>query len=213
MGAGWKEIDYTMAGIPYDKPIVRIRRLNEALTIIRSMWTQEKTLFKGKYYNLSEMVKAGELPEGEHPKIMVGGSGKQLLTVAGRHADIAGIANVARADAILKSLAQVKNRIEWVKDSARKCGRDLEEIEFQMEFPYATITDNPEPILEQYAKRLGVSADVLKSNPHALIGSVDEIVDRLLMIREETDISYMVFGPTIVEAFDVFANQVIPALS
>jgi hypothetical protein len=48
---------------------------------------------------------------------------------------------------------------------------------------------------------------VLKSNPHALIGSVDEIVDRLLMIREETDISYMVFGPTIVEAFDVFATK------
>jgi len=106
----------------------------------------------------------------------------------------------------------VKNRIGWVKDSARKCCRDLE-IEFQIEFPYAAITDNPEPILEHYAKCLGVSADVLKSDPHALIGSVDEIVDRLLMIRDETDISYMVFGPTIVEAFDVFANQVIPALS
>ena len=80
-----------MAGMQFDKPIVRIRRLDEALTIIKSMWTQETTSFKGKYYQLSDMVQAGELPDGDHPKIMVGGGGKQLLKVAGRHADIVGI--------------------------------------------------------------------------------------------------------------------------
>lgn len=220
IGAGWKKNDYIMAGIPYDKPIVRIRRLDEALTIIRSMWKQEKTSFKGKYYNLVEMDQAGELPEGEHPKIMVGGGGKQLLTVAGRHADIVGINE--RLSTHFKytgkslaenSLAQVKKRTEWVKDSARKCGRDPEEIEFQMLFPYATITDNPEPVFEIFAKRFGTNVDVVKGNLQVLCGSVDEISDKLLMIREETDISYMVFGPTNVKAFDLFANEVIPALS
>jgi len=47
----------------------------------------------------------------------------------------------------------------------------------------------------------------------ACIGSFDEMADKLLMIREETDISYMVFEPTRVETFDIFANKVIPALS
>jgi len=214
IGAGWDQRDYDMAGIQFDKPIVRIRRLDEALTIIRNMWTQEKTSFKGRYYNLSEMVQAGELPKGEHPKIMVGGGGKQLLTVAGRHADIVGISmalSLTRHDTI--SLAYVKKRIEWVKDSARKSGRDSEEIEFQMEFPQAVITEDPEPLFEQYAKHYGVSVDVIKAHPQALVGTVDEMIDKLSMIREETDISYMVFEPTKVEAFEIFANIVIPAIS
>jgi probable F420-dependent oxidoreductase len=216
IGAGWDQRDYDMAGIQFDKPIVRIRRLDEALTIIRNMWTQEKTSFKGRYYNLSEMVQAGELPKGEHPKIMVGGGGKQLLTVAGRHADIVGISldmSLIRRDTNLITLADVNKRIGWVKDSARKSGRDSEEIEFQMEFPRATITEDPEPLFEQYAKHYGESVDVIKAHPQALVGTVDEIVDKLLMIRDETDISYMVFEPTKVEAFDIFANKVIPAIS
>jgi hypothetical protein len=39
------------------------------------------------------------------------------------------------------------------------------------------------------------------------------MADKRLLIREETDISYMVFEPTSVEAFDIFANKVIAALS
>ena len=211
IGAGWKEIDYTMSGLRFDKPIVRIRRLDEALTIIRSMWTQEKTSFKGRYYHLTDMVQAGELSEGEHPKIIIGGGGKRLLTVAGRHADIVGIAS--RAGTLLKSLADVRKQIGWVKDSARKCGRDVEEIEFQMGFPRAVITDSPEPIFEYIAENLGFSVDTIKASPLALIGSVDEMVDKMSMIREETDISYMLFGPTNVGDFDLFAKKVIPALT
>jgi len=212
IGAGWDTRDYAMSGIPFDKPIVRIRRLDEALTIIRSMWTQEKTSFKGKHYKLTEMVQAGELPSGDHPKIMVGGGGKQLLTVAGRHADIVGISmsfSLTCHDTI--SLAYVKKRIEWVKDSARKCGRNPDEIEFQMEFTLV-ISDDPESVYESYAKRYGVSVDVVKAHPQGLTGSIDDIVDKLSLIREETDISYMVFSPTNVEDLDPLADRVIPTL-
>ena len=38
IGAGWMESDYVEACIPYDRPGVRISRLDEALQIIRSMW-------------------------------------------------------------------------------------------------------------------------------------------------------------------------------
>lgn len=211
IGAGWKEIDYTMSGLRFDKPIVRIRRLDEALTIIRSMWTQEKTTFKGKYYHLTEMVQAGELPEGEHPKIIIGGGGKQLLNVAGRHADIVGI--TSRAGTLLSSNEEVRKQIRWVKDSAQKCGRDIDEIEFQMGFPRAGITDDSESVFEKLSQDFGFSVDTLKASPLALIGSVDDIVDKLSMIREETDISYMLFGPTDAKDFEPFAKEVIPKIS
>jgi probable F420-dependent oxidoreductase len=214
IGAGWDKRDYNMAGIQYDKPIVRINRLDEALTIIKSMWTQEKTSFNGKYYYLSEMVKAGELSEEDHPKIMVGGGGKQLLTVAGRHADIVGIAlSPSNWGTSSITLDSVKKRIEWVKDSARKCGREVEEIEFQMAFEGVSITDNPEPIFEYLAKSEGVSVDWFKDHPQVLICTIEEMIDKLIMIREETDISYMVFVPTKVEDFDIISEKVVPELS
>ena len=218
IGAGWEAIDYQMSGIPFDKPNDRIKRLNEALTIIRSLWTQEKTTFQGRFYNLSEMVNAGELPEGEHPKIMVGGGGKHLLTVAGRHADIVCIHWRLRGGRFSgdsttdTTLSRVKERIGWVEESARKAGRDLEEIEYQMLFPHPQITDHPEPILEGIAKAYDISVDAVKACPQWLIGSSDDIIDKIKMIREETGISYMVFGPQNAESFDKFAYEVMEKL-
>ena len=214
IGAGWRKEDYSMAGLQFDKPIVRIRRLNEALKIIRSMWTQEKTTFKGKYYQLSEMEQAGKLTEGDYPKIMVGGGGKQLLTVAGRHADIVGIS----LDPIFYSsrnvtLGDVRKRIQWVKDSARKSGRDSDEIEFQMQFAHAVITDDSESVLKNYAENMGLSVDYLKAHPQALVGTVDEMAEKLQLIQEETDVNYMVFGPADLNDLDTFAKEVIPKLS
>jgi probable F420-dependent oxidoreductase len=219
IGAGWAIRDYKMSGIPFDKPLVRIRRLDEALTIIRSMWIHEETTFKGKHYQVKDMVKAGELPPGDHPKIMVGGGGKRLLSVAGKHADIVGIhwpipGGRFSGDSILDaSFSKVKERIEWVKESARKAGRNLEEIEYQMLFPYPEITDEPDPIYERIAKTHGVSVDDVKDCPLWLIGSKEEIVDKLRMIRDETGISYMVFGPGNIELFDQLANNVMSKLT
>src|SRR5918995_6467700 len=48
IGAGWRVEDYTETGIPFDPPGVRVSRLEEALTIIKGLWTEEKFSFKGK---------------------------------------------------------------------------------------------------------------------------------------------------------------------
>jgi len=219
IGAGWSEIDYQMSGIPFDKPVERIKRLDEALTIIRSMWTQEKTTFQGKHYHVKDMVKAGELPQGEHPKINVGGGGKRLLSVAAHHADIVCIQWRMRGGKFSgnnitdTTLNKVKERISWVKESAREAGRDLEGIEYQMMFPYAQITDDPQPVLEGMAKLYGVSVDAVKECPQWLIGSSEDVVDKIKMIREETGITYMVFAPKDVESFDKFANEVMKQLT
>ena len=46
------ETDYREAGMPYDRPGVRIERLDEALQVIRSMWENERTSFEGKHYQI-----------------------------------------------------------------------------------------------------------------------------------------------------------------
>jgi len=51
------------------------------------------------------------------------------------------------------------------------------------------------------------------AHPQALIGSVDEMTDKLLMIREEKGISYMTFRPANIKEYNLFANKIIPMLS
>ena len=64
IGAGWMETDYVEAGLPYDRPGIRISRLEEALEIITSMWSNERTSFEGKYYSTNEIAQATESRSG-----------------------------------------------------------------------------------------------------------------------------------------------------
>jgi len=52
IGAGWIEKEHDSYGIPFPEPSVRIEQLRESLQIIKSMWTEEKASFQGKYYNI-----------------------------------------------------------------------------------------------------------------------------------------------------------------
>ena len=82
-----------------------------------------------------------------------------------------------------------------------------------MLFPWACISDDPEPLLEDIGKRFGVSLRDMKDCPQWLVGSSDDIVDRLKMIREETGISYFVFGPQDAGSFDKFSTEVMKKLA
>src|SRR5688572_11202653 len=51
LGAGWYEPEYEAAGIEYDKPATRIRRLGEAATIVARLLEGEELTFQGNHYD------------------------------------------------------------------------------------------------------------------------------------------------------------------
>ena len=72
---------------------VRIRQLEEAVQIIRKMWTEEKAIFKGKYYQIKDAVCSPR--PNPLPPIMIGGGGEKLtLRVVAKHADWWNLPNV-----------------------------------------------------------------------------------------------------------------------
>lgn len=88
IGAGYNEKEYIMYGVPYPKPGIRIRRLDEALTIIRLMWTEERPSFEGKYYRINEAICNPKPLQKPYPRILIGGRGRRLtMKVVARHAD------------------------------------------------------------------------------------------------------------------------------
>src|SRR5579884_140336 len=52
IGAGWSEHEYRGYGYDYPDTPERLRRLGEAVQVIRAMWTQEEAVFEGQYYHV-----------------------------------------------------------------------------------------------------------------------------------------------------------------
>ncbi|MHA1939097.1 MAG: TIGR03621 family F420-dependent LLM class oxidoreductase [Candidatus Thorarchaeota archaeon] len=204
IGAGWDKRDYDMAGIRYDPPSKRVSRLEEAVQIIMSMWTQEKTSFSGKHYHITDMWKAGNLPDGERPKLFIGGGGKRMLSIAGKYADIVGINFNLKDYGKLphevvfgrafkgQTLGEVKRKVELVKKVTEASNRNPEEIEFQMGIIETEISDEPEPLIEKFADDWNITVKDVTNSAPILIGSSSDIVERLKRIREYTGVNYFV---------------------
>ncbi len=187
-----------MSGITLDPASKRVERLEEALKIIKGMWTQERTSFSGKHYQVTEIEKAGELPEGERPPIMIGGGGRKMLRLAAQHADIVGIIPRWRGswgDGLRdQTIDGIKSKIARVKKAAQDFGRDSDSIEFQLLLVWNEITDNPEQRIENIAKTYGVTRDEILNSEYVNIGSSSDIVDKVMRLREETGVNYFVFN-------------------
>jgi probable F420-dependent oxidoreductase len=219
LGAGWMRSDYEQAGLAYDPPSVRIERLDEALRIIRSMWTQQTTSFEGRYYRIREIDRAAELPEGECPRILVGGGGRKVLRLAGRHADIVGVNPSLHEGRITSRTAadlapeEARRKIEWVREGAEEAGRRLEDLELNSLVFVVAVTDDPKPVREMISKQTGMSVEQVADCPLFLTGSPSEIRERLERRREELGVSYVVIQARDPELLEHFAEAVVSPLS
>ncbi len=219
LGAGWMQSDYDEAGLPYDRPGVRIERLDEALQIIRSMWTQERTTFSGRHYQIHEVAQAATLPAGSVPRVLVGGGGKKVLGVAGRHADIVGInpslpeGRVTRDTAADLAPDRLRQKVEWVHEGARAAGRDPADIELNSLVFVTAVTDEPKPLREALAQQTGMPPEVVADCPLFLTGPPQEIREGLLRRREEVGLSYVVIQGRDPALLERFAEAVVEPLA
>jgi F420-dependent oxidoreductase-like protein len=87
LGAAWNESEH--AGYGFDFPGIgeRMDRLDEALTICRLMFTEDRPSFEGRHYRIERALNSPRpiIPGG--PPIIVGGGGeKRTLRIAAQHA-------------------------------------------------------------------------------------------------------------------------------
>ena len=86
IGAGWKEDEYRAYGYDYPSAGERIAQLEEAVQIIRAMWTDSPASYEGKYYSIKGAL-CEPRPDPPVP-LLIGGAGeKKTLRVVAKHAD------------------------------------------------------------------------------------------------------------------------------
>jgi F420-dependent oxidoreductase-like protein len=89
IGAGWFEQEHEEYGIPFHTTGGRLRRLDEAIEIIKRLWTEERTSFSGQHYDLRNASFNPKPLQKPHPPILVGASGENIaLGIVARHAQM-----------------------------------------------------------------------------------------------------------------------------
>jgi len=89
IGAAWNEDEHQGYGVPFPPIGERMDRLDEALTICRAMFTQDRPSFAGRYYRIDAALNMPKPIRPGGPQVLVGGGGEQrTLKIAAAHADM-----------------------------------------------------------------------------------------------------------------------------
>src|SRR5438309_8979496 len=89
IGAAWNEDEHNGYGIEFPPIAQRMDRLDEALTIAKLMFTEERPTFEGKYYRIERALNVPRPIQPGGPKILVGGGGeRRTLRLLAQHGDI-----------------------------------------------------------------------------------------------------------------------------
>ncbi len=123
VGAGWHEgefMDFLGRFPPMDE---RMIGLEETIQICKSMFTRERTSFKGKMFQVNDVLNS-PLPIQKPPLIMIGGHGKRMLKIVARYADISHFALGNRSI----DLEFLDRKLQMLKNNCKKVGRRFNEI-------------------------------------------------------------------------------------
>ena len=120
IGAGWYEAEAVAYGIPHFTVGERLRRLGEALQIIKGMWTSEAFSFEGKYYHVKGAICNPKPVQTPHPPILIGGGGENVtLKLVAKYGD---------ACNIFGGPATVRRKFEKLREHCSAVGRDYGKI-------------------------------------------------------------------------------------
>ncbi len=203
LGAGWMRSDYRQLGMPYERPSVRIDRLQEALGIIRRLLAGETVSHDGPHYHLDRATVGPRPVQRPHPPMMLGGGGPRLLRLAAREAQIVGLAPqmTAAGRPMLRAAADgaVEGRVAVVREAA---GERFDQLELNAFVADAGIVGGDQPIgptLSAFLKSAGPAA--IGGSPYLLYGTRSQLRTSLLQRRERTGISSYGIPARSMEAF------------
>ncbi|MCE7746668.1 MAG: LLM class flavin-dependent oxidoreductase [Candidatus Heimdallarchaeota archaeon] len=219
-GAGWKEIEYNAYGIPFPSTLDRLYQMEEAIEIIKLLWTKPKVTYEGKYYQIKDAFSAPKPVQKPWPPIMIGGMGekvllkmvaapkpvqkpwppimiggmgeKVLLKMVAKHADYCNF--------MLKP--KLERSLEILKAHCKVVGRDYEEVGkslFAVGIPIFVSKSEEEienylkGIAERYKRPLEAIKERIKQDaPGSWVGFPEEIIERFEYLNSLGFDSYQV---------------------
>jgi len=221
LGSGWTETEFKMTGIPFPAIGPRLKMLDEALTVIRSLWTNERTTFDGEFYKLKDAILWPKPVQKPHPPILLGGGGRGLLRIAAKHATTINlIAEAGKAGRIaienVRKLTDeaVKEKAGFVREEAAKHGRKPDSIQVSNMIAVTMLTESAretDSTATMVAQGMGFTAEQLKASPFTLIGTPEQCAAELKRRARDWSMSQFIFAGTLdLKMMERLAKEVIP---
>ncbi|MGI8999217.1 MAG: TIGR03621 family F420-dependent LLM class oxidoreductase [Candidatus Limnocylindria bacterium] len=200
IGAGWNRPEYEAAGLPFDPPGDRLRRMQASMRMIRQALSEGRIDHEAD--DAYPAIHQDGLPtsvQRPHPPFLVGGGGPRLLAFAAREAHIIGIDPRSLpgggGDPADITGAAVDRKIGWIREAAGARWAQLEiNIALWEIDPKFHRRSGPPPLRSR-----GISEAELPLSPHYLVGDTEKMVDTLLARRERWGISYVTLPATALE--------------
>jgi probable F420-dependent oxidoreductase len=222
IGSGWYRGEYEAYGYPYPSDAERVDQLEEALQIIKAMWTQDEPSFHGRHYRIDKAYNFPKPVQQPHPRILIGGSGKKIMPVIARHADIINIAppvtggHIDPAKWARFSKASVKRKVEELRQLTRQAGRpaDAVEISASSSLFIAKAPGEAESVALRVAKGMGIpDEEAARQAPGVIWGTPEEVGQELRLRIEQFEITHfpLYFGTP--GGVELFAREVLPAFA
>lgn len=186
LGAGWNEPEHVAYGIPFPSVKERFERLEEAIKVIRALWTEESATFDGKYYQLAGANLLPK-PEAGRPPILIGGGGeKKTLKLAATYA--------AEWNSVNVTPEVYAHKIQVLEQHCETVGRDPKTIRKSM-MNFGMLGPTQAHIEAAVAKRraqFGAAASGMSiaeflaasRGRGSIAGSTDEVVEQLGKLAE-----------------------------
>ncbi|MEM1583093.1 MAG: LLM class flavin-dependent oxidoreductase [Nitrososphaerota archaeon] len=210
IGAGWFKDEFDAYGIPFPNAKIRIEQLDEAVELIKSIWTSEKVYFNGKYYKVKGLVSYPKPIQKPYPPIWIGGSGSRLLRVTAKHADYANLNNL--------SIEECEEKLKLLEERCAEVNRNFNEI--KKTWHGFAIIGNENEIREKASKFIKdtniykVKRSTVETFLRKIIsGDVDECIEK---IQKYADLGITYFIPHFLfdkdlKNAEIFAKEIIPS--
>ncbi len=88
IGTGWNEPEFTQFGLPFPSAGDRVTMLDESLKAMKLLWSEPRSTFKGRFYELKDAIAEPKPVQRPHPPIWIGSKGERMLRLTARHADV-----------------------------------------------------------------------------------------------------------------------------
>jgi F420-dependent oxidoreductase-like protein len=208
IGAAWNQQESLAYSIPFPPTKERLLRLEEAVQIIRKMWTEEEpaATFNGKYYQINNAYCNPKPIQKPSPPIMIGGSGERYtLKIIAKYAD---------ACNLFGSTETVKRKLSILNEHCKSVGRDYDSI-LKTKLGFVVI-DNDKKMVEKRLQQI-ISSGIPKEQvgEFVIYGTSDDVLKQIELL-EEVGVQYLIVDLEPyreLEALEVFGNTIVKKMS
>jgi alkanesulfonate monooxygenase SsuD/methylene tetrahydromethanopterin reductase-like flavin-dependent oxidoreductase (luciferase family) len=135
VGAGWKRDEYEAYGWPFPSAKVRLEQLEDAVQILRAMWSSSPATYHGRHYSIQDAY--CEPRVDPMPPLLIAGAGEKVtLRLAARFADWMNIP--------FRDYDTTARKLEVFERHGRELGRPLDDVT-RSYFAFLSITRDATP--------------------------------------------------------------------